>query len=185
MASFMRRTASPASLTCASSAATSAIFGLRVSHTQISLQFVGRLRTQNAPTMVKLYVHYELEEPEFTLPVRFRVPTAPRAGTQPPSRRVCRSGTASASLTRARMHVRATRYVRRWRLRPRTCARWPTSRRCLLTPTTRDMAWCGCRLAARPALLAPCRGAVALCARLPLFALAAAHAPSLRLMLGR
>jgi hypothetical protein len=52
--------------------------------------------------MVKLYVHYELEEPEFTLPVRFRVPSAPRAGTQPPLRRVCRSGTASASLTRAR-----------------------------------------------------------------------------------
>lgn len=34
--------------------------------------------------MVKLYVHYELEEPEFTLPVRLRVHAAPRAGNPPP-----------------------------------------------------------------------------------------------------
>jgi hypothetical protein len=76
LASFMRRTASPASLTCTSSSETSNIL---LSDTRA--EFVESRRTR---PMVKLYVHYELEEPEFTLPVRLRVHAAPRAGNPPP-----------------------------------------------------------------------------------------------------
>ena len=78
LASFMRRTASPASLTCASSAATSAIFCVTHDIHELVSSWENSWRTGNE--MVKLYVHYELEEPEFTLPVRVRVPADPRAG---------------------------------------------------------------------------------------------------------